>query len=465
MTQTPPLHLATSALLITATALVGLDEWAVTGLNGLLPWVLVAITVILTVQVRPSRQAFVVAALILTGCLIWFVPDWRAVMAKGIRSAGFIAAFFTALSTLRNVAETSPAIAACGTYLSKQPPGRRYAALTSGGQLFALVLNYGAISLLGSLATVSARSEPDARIREIRTRRMLLAIQRGFVASLPWSPLAFCMAITNALIPGATWATSVVPGLVSALILIVTGWAMDTIFKPRFSGPRPAPQKADGTPWLLVPLFTLLLVLGGLVFVLHLATGIRVVGVVLVVVPTVSLGWAVIQHLLTRKDIPLGLRLRGYLRDELPGYRSELILLMMAGYIGTVGAPLLEPIVTGGGLHPEVLPAWVILVFLVWFIPTLGQLGMNPILAVTLIAPSIPDAAAMGTTPTAIVTALAAGWALGGASSPFTATTMLIGHFGGVSAWHVGMRWNGAYTALTGALMTVWVLIFAFWIS
>jgi len=137
-------------------------------------------------------------------------------------------------------------------------------------------------------------------------------------------------------------------------------------------------------------------------------------------------------------------------------------LLMMAGYIGTVGSALLGPLMQRAGLDLSVLPPWVILVSFVWLIPLAGQLGMNPILAVTLIAPLIPGADSLGVTPTAIVMAVAAGWALSGASSPFTATTLLIGSFAGISAARVGWLWNGVYTLLGAVLLSGWVAIVAF---
>ena len=58
--------------------------------------------------------------------------------------------------------------------------------------------------------------------------------------------------------------------------------------------------------------------------------------------------------------------------------------------------------------------------------------------------------------------AVTSGWALTGASSPFTATTLLIGSFGGVSAQHVGLVWNGVYTLVCGLVLSAWVLVFAF---
>jgi len=86
---------------------------------------------------------------------------------------------------------------------------------------------------------------------------------------------------------------------------------------------------------------------------------------------------------------------------------------------------------------------------------------MNPILSVSLIAPLLPTPSELGVSPAAIIVALTAGWALGGASSPFTATTLLVGAFGRVSAHWVGLKWNGLFTILGGLILCIWVAIVA----
>ena len=116
----------------------------------------------------------------------------------------------------------------------------------------------------------------------------------------------------------------------------------------------------------------------------------RWVGVV--IVPVIALVWILIQN---RAQAPLrsgSARVGDCVTKELPGYRDELTLLMMAGYIGTVGSGLLGPLMQRAGLNLSVLPPWVILVAFVWLIALAGQLGMNPIRAVMLIAPVVRGA-------------------------------------------------------------------------
>jgi len=456
------LNKLTGGLLVAITGLMVLVECGARALaEPVLPWLIVLVTAILALQVRPGRYAFVLVAVALTLALALLDPEWAAISQKGLHTAAFIAAFFTALATLRSAAQSSPSIRRGGRFLAQQPPGRRYLALTLGGQMFSLLLNYGAIALLGSLATASANEELDEEIRRHRTRRMLLAIQRAFTSTLPWSPLSFAVAISTALIPGASWAGAVIPGIITSVLMAGTGWALDSIFKPRLSRPRSTYTPPEGSWALMLPLMMLLAILVSSIAIMHLATGIRVVGLVMLIVPTIALTWVLLQVSQAEPGQTFRRRLTDYAFVELPNYRGEIVLLMMAGYIGTVGAPLLEPALVGLGLDLSALPTPLVLISFVWIIPLAGQIGMNPILAVTLMAPLVPSADALGVTPTAIVVAITSGWALGGVTSPFTATTLLIGAFAKVSARHVGLKWNGSYSLITAIILSLWVVTYS----
>jgi hypothetical protein len=196
---------------------------------------------------------------------------------------------------------------------------------------------------------------------------------------------------------------------------------------------------------------------------LQAATGLGVVYVVMVLVPAISLAWIALQWQ-GQAGGPLahaGRRAAGYVIEDLTGYRSEIVLLVMAGFIGTLGSGLLGPLAAAANIDLSAMPARLLLVGLVWMVPITGQLGMNPILSVSLMGPLLPHAGALGISPNVIILAITGGWALSGASSPFTATTLLVGALGRVRALHVGWRWNGAYTLVGGVLLSLWVVVAA----
>lgn len=419
----------------------------------------VALIAILAVQVRWTRRIFVFVGVTLVVAAWVSEPNWLASVEAALQRAAFIVGFFTALTTLRHAADTSSAIQTSGRFLALQPPGRRYGALTLGGHLFGLLLNYGAIALLGSLALASARQEPDPEIRRHRVRRMLLAIQRGFVSTLAWSPLAFAMAISTSIVPGANWSQAALPCLATSILLAGLGWALDTLLKPRLTVPLPLRQAAGGSWSSLLPLLGLLAILVVSVAGLSKATGLGAVTVVMVVVPLISVSWVAVQSPRGTRISQIAARAKHYVVEDFPRYREELVILMMAGFIGSLGSDLLVPLLSASGLGFSLLPGWLILVSLVWIIPLTGQIGMNPILSVSLLAPILPDPAVMGVSPADAIVAITGGWALSGASSPFTATTLMVGAIGGVEASHVGLHWNGVYTLLGAVLISAWVIV------
>ncbi len=431
----------------------GFDIWHVTGpIAGILAFI---VLVILAFSVRGAGRIFLAVGAVLIAIVALSGRDALGAIDTALERAAFIAAFFTALTSLRFAADTSPAIARAGRYLASQPPGRRYLALTAGGQMFALLLNYGAIALLGSLAKTATDAEPDTEIRRHRLRRMLLAIQRGFISTLPWSPLGFSIAITTTVIPGARLIDALPFCVVSGVTFALVGYTLDRLRRPQVQRSTPLTFTPDGRWTVLLPLIGLLLALAVLVAILQPITGLRPFDIVMFVVPVIAALWVMLQS----QGAPISAFLvRGerYLFIELPAYRKELVLLMMAGFIGSLGSVLLTPLIEASGLDLSRLPSWIILTALVWLIPITGQIGMNPIMAVTLFAPALPAPELLGITPAAYVVAITSGWALSGVTSPFTATTLLVGAFAGVTARHAGLIWNGIFAAIMGVLFSIW---------
>lgn len=413
-------------------------------------------------RVQASRVAFVVIGL---GLVLWGAatrPGWADAALTAVQRGAMVIALFTALSAIRSAAMHSQEILETGRFLARQRPGLRYTALTLGGHLFALILLYGSISLLGSLARESALRQADPELGRARLRRMMAAIQRGFASTLCWSPLGFSMAITLASVPGATWSGAVLACMVSALMMLAVGWALDAILKPRLSAPAP-PRPPETARWLpsLRPLLLLLAVVLSAVVVLHLLTGVEVIGAVMAVVPLVAVLWVAVQPRSAGIGRAgwTGARIMEFVTRDIPAYRGEIVLLFMAGFIGSMGSWLLVPIVQAQGIDLSALPPWVILVAMVWIIPLTGQLGMNPILAVSLLVPLLPSPAAMGISPVPLVAAITGGWALSGVTSPFTASVLIAASLGGVSPRVAGLGWNGLYTLVMGAILSAWAVV------
>jgi len=422
----------------------------------------VAYIVLAFPRVGYTGRGFIVLAAGLAAALFASAPDAPGDVAKALARACLVVTLFNALGFLREAARGSAVVRRCGYFLTRQPPGRRYLALTLGGHLFGLVLSYGSISLLGTMSERANARERDPVVRRLRLRRMLLAIQRGFVGTLTWSPLGLSMAVTLATFPELSWEKVLPFFLLSGFILVVLGWALDRMFKPTGRASSLGRERAEGSWLLLAPIAGLVgaIFLGAILFRETLRVS-MVMGVI-VAVPLAAALWILWQFAGRGPGRAVALaarRLARHMGRAFPADRGEIVILWSAGFIGTLVASLLKA--HGLAAFPEILPEapWLLPVACLWLIAAAGQLGMNPILSVTILGSALPDLHALGLAPASVAVAFTAGWALSGASSPFTATTMLVGRIGGARAVTVGLGWNGVYTLL--ALVSISLLVAA----
>ena len=402
---------------------------------------------------------------------------WALFLAAWRRGAGY-GAFFLALSSLRDAAETSPLVRRCGRHLVAQPPGRRYAALTGGGHVFGIILSYGAIELLGAMvmrANTLAAAGGSAEVRGIRTRRALMAIYRGFCVMNCWSPLNLMTAVVSTAVPAAPMRLLLPIAFVVSLGMTGLGWLEDRIGAPR----RPA--AGAGRPvteerWTIhLRVIALVLLVMLLAEAGSLGFGFSLVAMITLVVPLVGFAWIVMQALpVARRGTPgigtrgggeggwlIGLRgvgtrawrVGGVLRRRalrfalrVPAFRSEATVLAGSGFMGVaVGGAL-----PAGALGPalaHVPPLLLPLLVPVVLIAT-GQVGLNPVAVVALLGAAMPDPALFGVPPAVLAFACMLGWGLGVNMTPMSASAITTARWAGVSPWTVSTAWNLRYAGM-----------------
>ncbi|SFP95272.1 hypothetical protein [Tranquillimonas alkanivorans] len=172
-------------------------------------------------------------------------------------------------------------------------------------------------------------------------------------------------------------------------------------------------------------------------------------------VPLIAMGWVALQAVGDHPAAAVCDSVADFATRELPGLNGELVLLSMAGFIGTLGSAIASPLVDTAGIDLSSIPAALLLVGVFWLVPITGQIGMNPILAVSLIGPLLPSPEVLGIAPVAMVSAITSDWALSGVTSPFTASVLLIAAYGNVSPALVAWRWNGGYVMTVGAVVSL----------
>jgi hypothetical protein len=427
-----------------------------------------AILLFLLLQFRHQRryaQVLFVALFAIGMVGVLLAADPALLFLAGWRRGASYAAFFVALTTLRDAAETSPLVRRCGQHLVAQPPGRRYAALTAGGHMFGITLSYGAIELLAAMvmrANTLESAGGSQAIRAIRTRRMLLAIYRGFCVMNCWSPINIMTAVVSTAVPAAPMRLLLPIAFVVAVGMAALGWLEDRLSGARLQtrgGTRPVTTESWMIHTRIVGLILLVMLLSEATAVLF---GISVVAGVTLVVPLIAAAWLTVQS--WRFAGPARYRLPGLLRRRaerfllrVPSIRAEATVLGASGFMGVAIGNLLP----GTGLTPLIatLPPLTVPLLIPLLLIATGQLGLNPVAMVALVGAVVPDPSALGLQPAVLAFACMLGWGLGVTMTPMSSSAIITARWAEVSPWTVTSRWNAPFAA--SALLLAWVAIVA----
>lgn len=382
-------------------------------------------------------------------------PDPLPLMLKAAVSAGTVIGLIAALGFLREAAESSSLVQACGQLMVRQPPGRRYLVLSLGSHLIALVLNFGVLPLLGTMIDKGNTAEAaggDARIVAIRARRMLSAILRGFAVQTIWSPLSVSFAVTTAVVPGLPWAVLLPVQIGLAGLLLALGWYLDRrAFPPQRPATRPEPSN-----WR--PLWGMSALVGAVIvcaIALAEALGLRPVVGAMVVVPPAAIIWLSVQH---RAALPMLATLRTRLLISMPAFRDEVAMLGGAMFVGTIAAAFIPPHHTAQLISSLALPPVVLIIVLAWAVMVLAQLGVSQIVTVTLLGGALADMGAQGIHPLVLASGLMGAWGLSSCSTPVGAAVLTIARIARVPVATVARDWNGRFIVTGAVLLALWLV-------
>ncbi len=377
-----------------------------------------------------------------------FSADPLGLFLEGWRRGAVYAAFFLALSSLRDAAETSRLVRRCGQHLVAQPPGRRYAALTGGGHLFGIILSYGAIELLGAMVMrAGGRSATE------NGRRMMMAIYRGFCVMNCWSPLNLMTAVVTTAVPAAPMQRLLPIAFVVSIVIAAIGWLEDRLTW-RQTGVTTRTTERWTVHLRIVALVALVMLSAETISWLF---GVGLVASVTLAVPSIALAWAVAQ---TGPRTPgwaiavIRRRVARFMR-RVPSFRGEATVLSCSGFMGVAAVGVL-PV---DGIAPwltHMPPVLVPLLVPVLLILT-GQIGLNPVAIVALLGAAMPDPARLGVPPAALAFACMIGWGLGVGMTPMSASAITTARWAGASPWTVGSAWNIRFTL--AALVFAWAAI------
>ena len=431
---------------------------------GLLAAAALIVYVASQVVALPRTGKIILGAGLVVGIsIVLQIDDTVARTIEALRTACYYATMFTAVGFLRTAAEGSRMIRRCGQQLIAQPPGRRYAALTIGGNLFGLILSFGSLQLLGTMVlrtNTLAAAGGNERIRSVRERRMLLAVLRGFSMSPAWSPLSVTLALSLSLTPGAAWQQVLPIAFTTAVLMLAFGWLYDRLTAPRLQAPPPT-MHSDENWSVQLRLIGLVAVIFLTAFTVEGITDLRLIVAVIVTVPVIATGWILAQGLFMGVRRALARTARRLWRQTVvvyPTYRMEITILVSAAFAGSMIATVLPTDRIAGLLLSGALPTVMIPVAVVWLVVLGGQVGLNPIITVIVVGTAMPAPDVLGIPPYMLAAAYMAGWGLCIGASPFTLTTLIIARMSGRTGREVGHDWNGRFTILGLIAVSVWMV-------
>ncbi|TRW94597.1 hypothetical protein FNJ84_19070 [Paracoccus sp. M683] len=376
----------------------------------------------------------------------------------------FLSALIAILGTLRSAAAIAPEVLQAGAYVTNQPASRRYLAMTFGGHLFGVLINFGGLALLLDLTKRSMTSSSAAHLphaaREARLRRMTLAVIRGFSMISLWSPFGFA---TNAILitlPGISYTDFGPIGFAMSIVFVAIGWAFDRLDGRRFRRlglPRPSPPPGSWRGALA--LVAHILALGGAVFIGYELTPLSFQQVLIFAVPAYALLWAASagRRAMGRASAGIAVASRATWA-RLADLGAEVGIFAAAGLLPVILLAILptaelRAAIVALGFGPVSLALSISLLTVI-----MAFCGVNPIVSASVFGSIAAQLAMPGLSNAAIALAITGGWTAVIGLSPFITTLVIASTIIGRSSFTIGLGWNGPYCL---AILLVWLLLLA----
>ncbi len=408
--------------------------------------------------------AFVGAALTLSLAILLSSADPWPVLSRALLLGAYFTTFLLALNVLRDAARTSVAVRRCGNYVIAQPPGRRYVALTAAAHLFAVILNYGVVNLLGTMvkrANTLAAAGGDMRRFRIREKRMMLAVLRGQCTMVGWSPLSILIALTISLVPGLTWGEVAPAGAIYSFLFLAVGWALDRIEWRAPASAAPLTASRYGFAPSVLPMLGVLAGIMAMVVGGGLLLGLPMVGAIMLMMPIFAALWIAVQFARLGPRLMLAMVLRRVGRwpsREFVVSRSEALIISTAAFIGAALAGLIPENAIETLIAKADLPWLALAIALAAIVAISGQLGVNSLVMLTLIGSSLHHMAAEGLPSVLLAVAMLGGASLSIGSSPYGTPVVLVAGLTGQSAERIGRSWNGPFTIAAFATLCLYLI-------
>lgn len=415
---------------------------------------------IVTVAAIPRlglREGYLLCLSALLLALLWWLhPEPLAAARGALDRAVFLMAFILLISLVQEAAMTSRSVEAVGTYLSRQPGGRRFAGLFGGTMVMGVVFNLGTVSLMAPLIRRAAEAAPDDPLTPVREQRQLNAVLRGFAWCVVWSPTAVAPLALMGLIEGIDRPRWMVIGFALSCGMLAIGWAEDRWrWRNHTAGALGLPPVVRAA----LPLRAVCRFVGvcagfmGLTLTIMWASGLGVPASLMAAAPILLVAWLWVQ------GGGVGDRLSQIAGKGLPASAPAAVTLACSGFVGIAGAALIPAEVWADALGLDTWPAWVFMLAVTLAVTTLSQFALSPIMMAVFFGAILGSLPSLPAEPTLTALAVAAGWSVSTTISPFASGVILLSRITGHPGTRLTYRWNSAFTGLT-----IVALALAYWL-
>lgn len=456
----PPLTTARKLLLAMMMSAVALLELAGRGIGAPVfqyaAWIAMGGVVLGSLDRIGWRERYLLAVSATLSLLaVYHAGAPGKVLADALSQASFLMAFILLLGLLHETASTSPSVAACGEYLTRQPPGRRYYVLNVGTAALAVLFNLGVVSFLVPLIQRGIeKATPGDALNGIRERRQVSAMLRGFAWSVVWSPTAMAPLILMELLPGVDRLRWMEYGLALFTAMLFLGAVEDRL---RFRSYRPAARRqAAPFPVRGALLFAAACVwLFGMTGAAMELSGNTMIFGLMLSCPLMMVGWLAVQFGAPAAGAAPRVRARiaEILGTGVPKGAPVAITLACSGYIGVVAASLLPAKELAHVLNLAAMPHFVLLSALPPLLALVSLLAVSPIMLAVFFGSLFAALPVLPADPTLIAFALSCGWALAMTGSPFATVVLMIDRVGGIPPRRTTWGWNLVFTLLCAAAL------------
>lgn len=423
--------------------------------------VAVVIFLLLTWQ-KHSRagKIFISLNMVLVG-LFWGRGVDLSVIQLGFDRVALFTAFMAALLFLRVAAKRSDIITRCGRFLVNQKPSARYAVLSYGSWLIGAVLSFGALNLMGQVISNGNTIESakgDERIYQIRKKRMVLAMMRGFGALPLSSPFSIAMALMLSLMPSLQWQSLLPLTLGLAFILIALGWAMDYQSYAYAKGRAPRVQHHPKDKFAILVFLLIVVCLFGSSASLSQMLNYSLPTAILIMCPVFGFVWFLGEGM--AKAIGVGDLFNRFsldLVDELHAMAPEVAIIGGASFLGALVSGILPIELVQTWSQSLYLHGYPLALFCMVMVVLTSLFGVSPFVSVSILASTFSNVAVFGLSPYVLSISLLIGWFLALNASPLTISSIMVGRILDCKPKDITLVWNGWFS-LTAMVLSSGVL-------